>query len=435
MWQPTNCLKWGLTSVTEDSSGGTSMSPASDAVWSHDGTVTSPQGFRAGAAACGLKPDGQLDVALLVSDPASRAAAVFTRNRVVAAPVTVDRESLQKHGGSIRAVVANAGNANACTGPKGLAAARRTQEMVAAKLEVEAGQVLVLSTGVIGVPLPMKKIGRGIDEAYGRLSPDEGSAAARAIMTTDTRPKHRSVRLGLSGGEVRLGGIAKGAGMIHPDMATMLGVVTTDASVGRAQLQHALQRSVDRSFNCISVDGDTSTNDAVLLLANGAEGVEVTAEDLPVFEAALTELCVWLARAIVMDAEGATKFVTLHVTGATDTDQARVVARTVASSPLVKTALHGGDPNWGRILAAAGRSGAPLEAERLSLSVRTEGRPYLQLVEGGAPSEYEENEAVEVFNQPEFELQLDLGIGASQATVWTCDLSHEYVTINSHYRT
>ncbi len=403
--------------------------------WIEGGSVTSPAGFRAGTAACGVKSKGKDDLLVLVSDRPCAGAGVFTRNRVAAAPVVIDRESLASHSTRIRAVVANSGIANACTGEAGLKDARETQAAAAVDLDVEPPQVLVLSTGVIGAPLPMDKIRPGVRRAIERLSEAEGPAAARAIMTTDSRPKHRALSLDLGQGRITLGGIAKGAGMIHPDMATMLAVVTTDAGLSAQAAQRILQRVADRTFNCITVDGDTSTNDTVLLLANGAAGVEVSEAELETFEAALTDFCRWLAQSIVRDGEGASKFVTLTVMGAKNEQQARRVGRTVATSPLVKTALHGGDPNWGRILAAAGRSGAAILPERLALWISDGERELIQLVEGGAPVDYQEAAAAEAFSQSEFELRLDLGLGSAETTVWTCDLSHQYVAINSHYRT
>ncbi len=395
-----------------------------------------PAGFRAGAAACGLKESGDLDLMLLASDRPCAGAGVFTRNRVVAAPVVVDRETLAANPTDLRAVVANAGVANACTGPSGLEAARAMQRLAAEALGCRPEQVLVLSTGVIGVPLDLAKVAAGVQQAAYRLSPEGGAQAARAILTTDTRPKHRALRLDLPGGTVTLGGMAKGAGMIHPDMATMLAVLTTDAAAPPALLDDLLRAAVERSFNRITVDGDTSTNDTVLLLANGASGLSL--EDgaaRAAFAEALEALCLYLAHEIVRDGEGASRFVTLRVTGAPDEAAALQVARAIATSPLVKTALAGGDPNWGRVLAAAGRSGVPLDPARLALWAGLEGEPPLQLVEAGARSAYEESQAARVFAAPELTLRLDLGLGAAEATVWTCDLTHEYVTINAEYRT
>jgi glutamate N-acetyltransferase / amino-acid N-acetyltransferase len=399
------------------------------------GHTTSANGFVAAATACGLKQSGKPDLALLVSQADCAAAAVFTRNQVVAAPVVVDREILTADRNHIRAVVANAGCANACTGATGLANARRMQQLTAAAVGCRAPQVLVLSTGVIGVQLEMDKIAHGIRQAAGALSPQGGSAAVRAIMTTDTRPKQMAVQLDLPGGRVTLGGMAKGSGMIHPNMATMLAVITTDAAVTPALLQELLARAVNRSFNRISVDGDTSTNDTVLLLANGATGINISEEPLlTAFEGALTTLCTHLAQEIVRDGEGASKFVELTVSGAASKADALAVARTIATSPLVKTAFAGSDPNWGRILAAAGRAGVPLEPDRLCLAVEAAGK-VVQLVSQGTPTGYLEAEAAALFAEAAFCLRLELGVGTAEVVVWTCDLSHDYVSINADYRT
>jgi glutamate N-acetyltransferase / amino-acid N-acetyltransferase len=399
------------------------------------GHTTTPTGFVAAATACGLKESGKPDLALLVSQSDCTAAALFTRSQVVAAPVVVDRETLSGNRRYIRAVVANAGCANACTGATGLANARHMQQLVAAAAGCRADQVLVLSTGVIGVQLDMEKVARGITHTAANLSPGGGSASAQAIMTTDTRPKQMAVEVDLPGGRVTIGGIAKGAGMIHPDMATMLAVITTDAAVAPDLLQQLLATAANRSFNRISIDGDTSTNDTVLMLANGAAGIALSGTTaITTFEAALTSLCTHLAQAIVRDGEGATKFIELTVSGAAGEAEALAVAHTIATSPLVKTAFAGSDPNWGRIVAAAGRAGVPLESDRLCLEVEAAGKA-LQLVHQGSPTGYPEAEAAALFAQPEFCLRLDLGLGTAAATVWTCDLSHDYVSINADYRT
>jgi glutamate N-acetyltransferase / amino-acid N-acetyltransferase len=399
------------------------------------GSLTSPTGFTAAAVACGLKQSGNLDLALLVSERPCTAAGVFTRNQVAAAPVVVDRQTLPANRNRIRAVLTNAGCANACTGAVGLANARATQQLTAASVGCDADQVLVLSTGVIGVQLNMAKMAVGIQTAVSQLTADAGIMAARAIMTTDTRPKYLAVQVAVAGGVITIGGIAKGAGMIHPDMATLLALITTDAIIDAAVLSDLLATAVNQSFNRISVDGDTSTNDTVLLLANGAAGISLADPDsLAAFAEALNYLCLWLAHQIVRDGEGATKFVEIMVTGAVNEAAATAVGRTIATSPLVKTALAGSDPNWGRILAAAGRAGVPLAPERLSLWVEAEDAG-LQLIERGLPTAYQEAKAAALFARPEFRLRLDLGQGTAVATIWTCDLGHEYVTINADYRT
>ncbi len=401
-----------------------------------DGSVTSPQGFIAAAVAAGIKQSGRPDLVLVAADRDCAAAGVFTRNRVAAAPVLLDRATLAAGPAALRGVLINAGNANACTGEPGLADAREMQRLAAAALGTRSEQLLVMSTGVIGVPLPMTRVAAGVAALAPLLSAGGGLAAAEAIMTTDTRPKRAAVVVDLPGGQVTIGGMAKGAGMIHPDMATLLGVLTTDAVVAPDVLDSSLREAVAASFNAISIDGDTSTNDSIVLFANGAVGVAVADDESRArFAAALTDLCVQLAQMIVRDGEGATRFVTLVVSGAASTVDARRVADTIATSPLVKTAFAGGDPNWGRIMMAAGRSGAALDPARLALSVIAPGAPPLQLVRGGTPTGYAEADAAAVFAQPEFTVHLDLGLGDGAATLWTTDLSHEYVSINADYRT
>ena len=401
-----------------------------------DGSVTSPQGFVAAAVAAGIKQSGRPDLVLVAADRDCAAAGVFTRNRVAAAPVLLDRATLAAGRAALRGVLINAGNANACTGEPGLADAREMQRLAAAALGTRPEQLLVMSTGVIGVPLPMTRVAAGVAALAPLLSAGGGLVAAEAIMTTDTRPKRAAVVVDLPGGQVTIGGMAKGAGMIHPDMATLLGVLTTDAVVAPDVLDSSLREAVAASFNAISIDGDTSTNDSIILFANGAVGVAVADDESRArFAAALTDLCVQLAQMIVRDGEGATRFVTLVVSGAASTVDARRVADTIATSPLVKTAFAGGDPNWGRIMMAAGRSGAALDPARLALSVIAPGAPPLQLVRGGTPTGYAEADAAAVFAQPEFTVHLDLGLGDGAATLWTTDLSHEYVSINADYRT
>jgi glutamate N-acetyltransferase/amino-acid N-acetyltransferase len=401
-----------------------------------DGLITSPSGFMASAVACVLKQSGDLDLALIVSEHNCCGTGLFTRNRFPAAPVILDKEVLVTNPTGLRGIIINAGIANACTGHAGLEDARATQRLAAKALHCAPESILVLSTGVIGLPLDMKKISIGIRSAVQNLSPENGLKAARAIMTTDTRPKHSAYSLSFPEGTVVLGGMAKGAGMIHPNMATMLAVLTTDAFIPPERLQPVLKEAVDKTFNRISIDGDTSTNDSVLLLANGASGVSIqTEESLRIFADALVELCRSLAHAIVRDGEGASKFVTIQVSQAGTEEEARLVAQTIATSPLVKTAFAGGDPNWGRILAAAGRAGVELDPKRVKLWIHSQGRDELQLVDNGSPLPYDQVQAEIVFNAPEFAIRLSLGIGNSSITYWTCDLTREYVSINADYRT
>lgn len=401
-----------------------------------EGSITSPAGFVAGTAAAGIKYPDRLDLALIVSERDCAAAGVFTRNLVAAAPVILGRETLAANNHAIRAILANAGNANACTGETGLLNARLTQQLVASAVGCRPEQVLTLSTGVIGVQLPMDRMEAGIGQAAEALSTEHGRRAAEAIMTTDTRPKHLAVEVSLSGGTVMLGGIAKGAGMIHPNMATLLGVLTTDAAIAPANMQSLLQTAVDGSFNAISIDGDTSTNDTVLLLANGASGVAVTGQtDLALFGEALNALCRELALMVVSDGEGVTKVVTVQISGAPDDAAARQIANTITTSPLVKTAFAGGDANWGRILAAAGRAGVPFNPAQAQLWIGVHQPNELQLLGNGTPMSYQEAEAAAVFAQSSFQVHLDLGAGSGTATMWTSDLTQEYVRINADYRT
>ena len=402
------------------------------------GNVTSPRGYQAAGVVAGLKRSGAPDVALLTSDVPAVAAAAFTSNRFPAAPVIYDREVLDRTAG-IRAVYINSGNANACTGPAGLTDAARTAEHVAQCLGVPVDSVLVCSTGRIGVPLPMDKIMAGVERAVAALAPDGGHAAAEAIMTTDTRPKEAAVKVQIEGCEVVIGGMAKGAGMIaprlrmHQNQATMLAYVTTDAAVSPAFLQDCLDRSLDASFNRITVDGDTSTNDTVILLANGGAG-NTPLDDLhpaaDTFREALRELMGRLAREMVLDGEGVTRFVELCVSGATSNDAARMAAEAIANSALCKTAWFGADPNWGRILCAAGYSGADLDPNRVSLDYG--GVPIVQNgVDAGTP----EADQVAAIDKREFRIDLDLGVGDGRWTIWTCDVTYEYVRINADYHT
>ncbi len=397
-------------------------------------TLHTPKGFRIAGTHCGLKPNGKEDIALLVSDHPCVAAGVFTTNKVKAAPVLYNMEILAQPESMIRAVIANTGSANACTGDQGLANTWQSATQVAEGIGCAPENVLALSTGVIGLQLNMDAMQRGIATLVERTRPDGWLDAAHAIMTTDTRPKMASVL----GDGYTITGIAKGAGMIAPNMATMLSIIATDAALPHAMLYHALQQAVKQSFNRIVVDGDMSTNDTVLLLANGAaRGRTLTGSgDEAAFTAALTDLCVQLAQAIVRDGEGATKFVTIQVSGAANEASARQVAQAVATSALVKTAFYGADPNWGRILAAAGYSGVNLDPARLALwLLDAQNHPAIQLVASGTPLDYDEPAAISLMQTSEWGFRLDLGLGAAAVEVWTCDLSHDYVTINGHYRT
>ena len=402
------------------------------------GSVTSPAGFTAAAAAAGLKAGGALDVGLLVSEVPCATAGVFTKNQVRAAPVLYDADFLSERPGRVRAVAVNARVANACTGAAGLSAARGMAEAAESAAGLPPRSALVLSTGVIGVPLPVDRVAAGLRDAAAHLSPEGGVDLARAMMTTDTRPKHTAVRVRTPAGMITVGGVAKGAGMIHPDMATLLAVITTDASTAPATLAPLLRRVAGRSFNAISVDGDTSTNDTVLLLANGKSGVEIDRDGAvsAAFEQAVETVCRTLALAIVRDGEGATRLLEIRVTGGATEAAAREVGRAVARSALVKTALHGGDPNWGRVLAAAGAAGVPLAVDKLRLEVAAapgSGTEWLRLAEGGQTAHPDATAARAAFSVDTVSLRLDLGRGGFEAVVWTCDLSADYVTINADY--
>jgi len=399
-----------------------------------NGSATSPRGFTAAAAHAGLKTDGTPDVALLVSATSCATAGVFTKNALRAAPVVYDADLLAERPGRMRAVAMNARVANACTGAPGLAAARAMAQAAEQAAALPPRTALVLSTGVIGVPLPLEQVAEGLRSAAGRLTPDGGPEAARAIMTTDTRPKHCAVRFETPAGIVTVGGIAKGAGMIHPDMATLLAVLTTDAVGEPAGLQPLLRRVADRSFNAISVDGDTSTNDTVLLLAGGGSGVDPSRDGAlwQTFEDAVLQVARTLALAIVSDGEGATKVVEIQVVGGVSEAAAREVGRAIARSALVKTAIYGADPNWGRILAAAGAAGVPLAVDRLSLQAAADGE-WLILATGGATAHADLGAAHAIFQQKTIRLRVDLGLGRAEAVVWTCDLTPDYVRINADY--
>jgi glutamate N-acetyltransferase / amino-acid N-acetyltransferase len=402
------------------------------------GAITRVVGFRAAGVACGLKQSGQPDLALVVCDRPASAAGVFTTNSFRAAPVSYDAALLARTPPPpVRAVVVNAGNANACTGEQGLRDAERMARLTESALDLPTDSVLVMSTGVIGHVMPMDKVARGIQAAAQSLSPTGGADAARAIMTTDLVPKEAFTYVQTSGGMIAIGGMVKGSGMIHPALAglhaTMLSVIVTDARVGAGALQAALEAAVNTSFNRITVDGDTSTNDTVLLLASGEAGaVEIQAgsEDCRSLQAALTRVCVSLAKQIARDGEGATRLVEITVRGAADDADAERAAKTVATSPLVKTAIFGGDPNWGRILAAVGRSGARVDPECADLWLGG-----IQLVAHGMPLAFDAGAARAVLKAPDVPITVDLGLGAGQATVWTCDFSYKYVEINAEYHT
>ena len=396
-----------------------------------DGGVTAPSGFRASGLHCGIKASGKPDLSLIVSDMPASAAGVFTVNLAKAAPVYLCQEHLAASGGLAKAIVTNSGCANACTGPQGVADAKEMARLTANALGCSEDQVMVASTGVIGVNLKMDKIRAGVPQAVSQLAADGGAAAARAIMTTDPFPKEYAVEVTTEFGSFRVGGMAKGSGMIEPRMATMLGYLTTDAAVDPVMLSRAVTEAARYTFNAITVDGEPSTNDCVLALANGASGVTINENLYPALFEAFRAVAHELALGIVRGGEGATKLIAISVTGAATDGDAWMAARAIANSPLVKTAVHGGDPNWGRLVAAAGRSGAKfvLDGARVQIGV-------LVLFENGRPFDDLAPKAAEYLMGKDLAIAVDLGTGGSHhATVWTCDLSAEYVKINAEYRT
>jgi glutamate N-acetyltransferase/amino-acid N-acetyltransferase len=399
-----------------------------------EGGITAPAGFKASGVYAGIKPPTHawpLDVMLLTTDEAVSAAAVFTTNKTQAAPVLVSRANLEKSGGRAKAIVCNSGCANACTGDAGMEVARETVAFVARHVGCRPDEVLVASTGVIGVDLSLQKVKDGVTKALATLSRDAHHKALLAIMTTDPFPKETAVAVETPAGTFHVGGMTKGSGMIEPLMATMLGFLTCDAAVEPAMLRKALTAVTRDTFNAITVDGECSTNDTVFAMANGASGVVIDESLYPALEAGLRAVSKELAIGIVRGGEGATKLVTVRVIGATEWAHAERAARTIANSLLVKTAVHGGDPNWGRLVAAAGRSGVPFELSRAS--VRIGG---IVLFQQGQPHDENAEKAAAYLSGKDIDIEIDLGTGGSeQATIWTCDLSAEYVRINADYRT
>jgi glutamate N-acetyltransferase/amino-acid N-acetyltransferase len=392
------------------------------------GNVTSASGFLAGAVHAGIKSEDELDLAILCSEVPCKAAGVFTTNQIKSAPVILSRNHIAK--GRAQAVVVNSGCANACMGGRGLADARGMANLAAAKLGIYPEEVLVASTGVIGVPLPMDKIRAGIPKI--KPTREGGHDFCRAIMTTDTRPKELAVKVDLKGNEFTIGGVAKGIGMIHPNLATMLCFIATDAVVSPDFLQAALQKVMDCSFNMVSIDGDTSPNDCAFLLANGLAGNEpIDFDNGGDFQEALNAVCTYLAKSMAGDGEGATKLIEVILEGAEDQARARQAARTVAGSPLVKAAINGNDPNWGRIVAALGRSGAKVREDRLDVYLND-----VCVMKQGCPTPFNKEEMKSALrNSHNVLIRLCLHLGDGQATAWGCDLSEEYVRINSSYTT
>jgi len=395
-----------------------------------EGGVVAPLGFLAAGVSAGLKSEGKRDLALVVAEKPAPAAAVFTTNKVAAAPVVVSRRHIA--GGRARAVVINAGNANACTGAAGERDAVEMAEATARLLGCETSEVIVSSTGVIGVALPIGKITAAIPDAVEMLDSRSGDEAARAIMTTDTFAKQMAVSVDVDGRRTTVGGMAKGSGMIAPNMATMIAVITTDAPLTSEACDVILRHAVGLTFNRVTVDMDTSTNDMCVLLASGANGGEripASGEAFELVKEAVHAVAGELARMIARDGEGATKLVTITVSGATSESDAEKAAFTIANSPLVKTALFGNDANWGRVAGALGRSGAAVDPNAFDIDFA--GIPVCR---GGAAIGFDEDEALLALKQPEVAIEVDLHLGEGRATVWTCDLTYEYVRINGDYR-
>lgn len=395
------------------------------------GTVTSPRGFDAGAVYAGIKTagEGKLDLGILASERPCTAAGVFTKSTVPGAPVIVSRRHLAD--GRVRGIVVNAGCANVATGEQGIADAVEMATIAGKQVGTDPHHFIVASTGVIGQLLPMDKIRAGLPRIT--LSPDGGEALSRAIMTTDTRPKRIAIAFSVDGTRYTVGGIAKGAAMIHPDMATMFGFITTDAAMEREFVDHALRAAVDTSFNMISIDNDTSTSDTVALLANGAAGGPLLGAHhhaAPLLREAVATVARYLAREIARDGEGATKLIEVRITGAAGHAQARAAARTVTASPLVKAAVYGNDPNWGRIMMAVGRAGAAVNMDKLRVTIGD-----VVMYADGRPLPVSEEAAKAALAGPEVILAADLGAGDATATAWGCDLTEEYVRLNADYTT
>ena len=399
-----------------------------------DGGITAPSGFAAAGVYAGIKPSTHawpLDVMLMTAARPVAAAAVFTTNKTIAAPVVVSRDNLEKSGGLARAIVCNSGCANACTGDSGMRVARSTVEFVANTVGCKPEEVLVASTGVIGVDLNLDKVKTGVTAAAAKLGRDGSHDATLAIMTTDPFPKEAAARVETSSGTFHVGGMTKGSGMIEPMMATMLGFLTCDAAVEPAVLAKALRSVVRDTFNAITVDGECSTNDTVFVLANGDSGVVIDDSLYPALEAGLRAVAQELALGLVRGGEGATKLVKVTATGAREWTHAERAARTIANSLLVKTAIHGGDPNWGRLVAAAGRSGVPFDQSRAAVHIGG-----IVLFENGQPFDNNAGRAAAYLSGKDIDIEVNLGTGGlEQATIWTCDLSADYVRINADYRT
>ena len=395
-----------------------------------NGSVTSVQGIQAAGINCGIKKSKK-DLALIYSDVPCEAAGTFTLNKVVAAPLVLSKNIIQQKK-KVKAILVNSGNANACTGAEGYENALKSQSYCAEKLNVKSSEVIVSSTGVIGQQLPMEKFLKGIDTIPSMLSTCDGVDAAEAIMTTDKKKKSYAVKVQLSKGAITIGGICKGSGMIMPNMATMLAFLATDAFIEHDLLQHLIKEAVNNSFNKISVDGDTSTNDMVILLANGLSDIKINPndQDYKIFSSALLAICQEMAKSIASDGEGATKLITISVNNARTKHDADAIARAMVNSPLFKTAMNGNDANWGRILSAAGNSGANFVPEKVSIKF-----DELSILQPNFKFAFCEEEARKILSKNNVTISLDLDEGQESSTWWTCDFSEEYVKINANYRT
>jgi glutamate N-acetyltransferase/amino-acid N-acetyltransferase len=395
-----------------------------------NGSFTSAKGFKSAGLFCGIKKKRK-DLALLYSENECSAAGTFTLNKVKAAPLQVSMETV-KSGGKVNAVLINSGNANACTGEKGFWDAVKMQKYCALQLGLKESNVLIASTGVIGQELPMDKIFNGVDCIIPLLSENDTTCAAEAIMTTDKKVKSFGMKISFDEAEINIGAICKGSGMIMPNMATMLAFISTDADIEGDFLQELLSEAVNQTFNKISVDGETSTNDMVILLANGASGIRITRDSayLQEYKDALFDICRKMATSIISDGEGATKLVTIEILNADTKINADLIGKSVANSLLVKTALYGSDANWGRIISAAGKSGAEFDPMKVAISFNE-----LPVILPGYKLVLDELKATEILSQPEFSIRLDMGCGRETSTWWTCDLTEEYVKINADYRT
>ena len=395
-----------------------------------NGSVTSPRGFTAAAVAAEIKYTGRTDLAVVYSKVPAQAAAVYTLNRFKAAPLQVTEQNISN--GIAQAIVVNSGIANAGMGAEGMRLAREMSDCAAEALNIAKDDVIIASTGVIGMPLPMDKVKNGIQKVSKALYADGGHDAAKAIMTTDTVCKEMAVQLRIDGKVVTIGAMAKGSGMIHPNMATMLGFITTDVNIDNKALQAAFKANIDDSFNMVSVDGDTSTNDMVAILANGQAGNTLLTEespDFPAFKEALREICIAMAQKIAGDGEGATRLVGCTVAGAATKEDARLAAKAIIASSLVKTAIYGNDANWGRIACAAGYSGAQFDPDKVNIFIGD-----VQVAQNGMGLEFDEAKATETLKQKKVNILVKFNIGNEEATAWGCDLTYDYVSINADYR-